>query len=176
MVEEKGIEVLINAVEILAKNKYPYNFVIMGFSDTAYSKKIKKLILDKNLEHMVTCMEFLDKKEVFNIIKTSMYSVLPSICYDNMPNSLIESQSFGVPIIATDVGSLKELIQEGYNGWLFNYKDSVNLAQKISLLLQLSEKQYEQICKNSINWVSDYCSKDKHIEKLEEIFYKYVRN
>lgn len=57
------------------------------------------------------------------------YSILPSLCYENSPNAIFESLSAGVPVIASNLGGIAELITPGRNGYLFDPVDKNNLIK-----------------------------------------------
>ena len=56
---------------------------------------------------------------------------VPSIAMDNVPLTLLEAYSFHRPVIATDLPSLHDLVQDGVNGFLFPLGDTRALAQVI---------------------------------------------
>ena len=55
--------------------------------------------------------------------------VLPSICYENFPRTLVEAFGAGLPVIASRIGSLAELVDHGLTGLLFNAGDATDLAR-----------------------------------------------
>lgn len=57
--------------------------------------------------------------------------VMPSIWYENFPRTLVEAFASGLPVIASRIGALIELVEDGVTGLLFNPGDSVDLAQKL---------------------------------------------
>ena len=57
--------------------------------------------------------------------------VLPSICYENFPRTLAEAYGSGLPVIASRIGALAELVDEGVTGLLFKAGDVDNLAEKL---------------------------------------------
>ncbi|CAN5491680.1 hypothetical protein BH10CHL1_BH10CHL1_34070 [soil metagenome] len=64
--------------------------------------------------------------------------VLPSIL-EGLPLSVIEAMAYACPIVATAVGGIPELIEDGVNGLLCQPADSVDLAQKIQTLVDNPE-------------------------------------
>ncbi len=57
--------------------------------------------------------------------------ILPSICYDSFPRTLVEAFACGLPVIASRMGSLPELIQDGVTGLLFESGNALDLAEKM---------------------------------------------
>ncbi|OWW18833.1 transferase [Noviherbaspirillum denitrificans] len=59
------------------------------------------------------------------------YLVLPSICYENSPRAIVEAFACGLPVIASRLGALADLVRDGVTGLLFNPGDPVDLAAQI---------------------------------------------
>jgi glycosyltransferase involved in cell wall biosynthesis len=57
--------------------------------------------------------------------------VVPSLCYENSPTVIYESLSAGVPVLASDIGGVGELVRDGINGYLFKAGDAHALAHAI---------------------------------------------
>jgi len=57
--------------------------------------------------------------------------VLPSIWYENFPRTLVEAFGCGLPVIASRIGALAELIDDGVTGFLFEPRDADDLASKL---------------------------------------------
>lgn len=58
--------------------------------------------------------------------------VAPSIWYENTPFVMLEAQAAGIPIVASNLGGLAEIIDEGKSGFLFEYGNSAALAQVLA--------------------------------------------
>ncbi|MFA5126564.1 MAG: glycosyltransferase [Patescibacteria group bacterium] len=57
--------------------------------------------------------------------------VVPSLCYENSPTVIYEALGMGLPVLASDIGGVSELIREGVNGWVFPAGDFAALNKKI---------------------------------------------
>jgi colanic acid/amylovoran biosynthesis glycosyltransferase len=69
---------------------------------------------------------------------------------EGIPVSVMEACSFGLPIIATDVGGTAEAVIDGKNGFLLPANcTSDNLLDKLLFLKELPEEEYVQLCENS---------------------------
>jgi glycosyltransferase involved in cell wall biosynthesis len=64
-------------------------------------------------------------------MKRSVALVLPSICYENFPRTLVEAFGCGTPVIASRIGALAELVEEGETGLLFEPSDARGLADAV---------------------------------------------
>lgn len=127
--EEKGVETVVKAFE-----KLPDRVVkIMGDDTTEEARRLMAYVREKNL----TNIEFLGFKagvELEEVIKGARYTLIPSVWYDNLPNTALESFQYSKPVIASNIGSLPELVEDGVNGFLFTPGDPEALAAKVRLL------------------------------------------
>lgn len=167
--QEKGIDALIDAWKILEEKSINCKLHLTGCFEDEYGLLIKNKIKNYNLKNVIV-YGFLPKQETFDIINKSFISLIPSIWYDNMPNSFIESQAYGIPVIASDIGSLTELIQDNQNGLLFEPDNAKILAEKIEQMIDMSNEDYIKMAEFSLEFIKQYCSKENHYNKLIEIF------
>lgn len=137
--EEKGIETLIKACRLLPE----IPFVFAGEGN--YENELREL-------PNVTDVGFTSGEALAQLIREARFSVCPSICFDNCPFSVIESQAAGTPVIGADIGGIPELIQEGKTGTLFESGNPSNLAMAIKELWYNKERlnAYVENCKNML--------------------------
>ena len=72
-----------------------------------------------------------EKAFVLEKMRSARYLLLPSICYENFPRTVVEAFACGLPVIASRSGSMPEIIEEGRNGLLFAPGSADDLASKI---------------------------------------------
>jgi len=68
---------------------------------------------------------------VLERMRTASYLVMPSICYEQFPRTLVEAFACGLPVIASRLGPLAELVTDGHTGLLFTPGSSSDLAEKL---------------------------------------------
>lgn len=73
----------------------------------------------------------LDGAAVRAAMSSSIALVLPSIWYENFPRTLVEAMACGLPVIASRIGALAELVDEGVSGLLFEPGNAEDLASKL---------------------------------------------
>jgi len=61
--------------------------------------------------------------------------VMPSTWYENSPGVIVEAAGFGRPAVASNIGGMAELVDDGITGYHFRAGDSADLADKLSCLL-----------------------------------------
>lgn len=73
----------------------------------------------------------LDGDAVRRQMSSSVALVLPSIWYENFPRTLVEAMACGLPIIASRIGALADLVDDGVSGLLFEAGNAADLAEKL---------------------------------------------
>jgi glycosyltransferase involved in cell wall biosynthesis len=127
LTQEKGVEVLLDAWLGLDSIK----LVIVG--DGELREKLEKRAINERLN-----VEFVGRQPraaIFEIINQSLLMVVPSICFEGFPMVVLEAYSCGTPVVASNIGSLAEVIEDGVTGRLFEAGSSDALR---SLLLDES--------------------------------------
>ncbi len=79
-------------------------------------------------------IEYLGRKplaEVCELIGRAKALVFPSVWYEGMPRTIVESFAKGTPVIASKLGTMAEMIEDGVNGWLFGPGDASGLAAAV---------------------------------------------
>lgn len=71
------------------------------------------------------------QEAVLDRMRRSAYLVMPSICYEQFPRTLVEALACGLPVIASRLGPLAELVEDGRTGLLFDPGSARDLAEKI---------------------------------------------
>lgn len=131
----KGIEHLLEAFRILAKRDESYRLIIAGEVEkrnVGYLDQIRQMI-PSELEcrgQVMLKAQFIPDEEMEVYLKAADVMVLP---YNEIFQSgvLFLGYSFGLPVIATDVGSFKEEIVEGRTGFVCRRGDPKDLADAI---------------------------------------------
>lgn len=115
---EKGIAVLVDAAKTLADSSIS---VAGSGPDAARLENVKG----------ITALGEVGIKSIQTEMGRAIALVLPSICYESFPRTLVEAFASCLPVIASRLGALAELVTEGVTGLLFEPGDSRDLAKKI---------------------------------------------
>lgn len=129
----KGLEYLIHALGHLSSNDDSFRLIIAGqIKDCqSYWEDIERLIEELDLEkYIIRQIRHIPDDEVEVYFKSSDVLVLPYkfIFQSGVP---FLSYSFGLPVIAADVGSLREVVVEGRTGMICKKEDPADLSDKI---------------------------------------------
>src|SRR3989338_8469979 len=82
----------------------------------------------------------MDRSQIPELFSQTDVTVVPSLCYENSPTVIFESLTCGVPVVASRIEGIAELIQEGENGPTFSNEDSASLREKLLWCLEHREQ------------------------------------
>lgn len=163
--EEKGVETVVRAFEKLPDHQVK----IMGDDTTEEAKRLMRYTEEKNLKN-IEFVGFKSGVELEEIIKGARYTLIPSIWYDNLPNTALESFQYSKPVIASNIGSLPELVIDGVNGFLFEAGNTDDLREKV---LQVSDdKTVAKMGAASRARLEEQFAPKTHYEALMGVFHK----
>ncbi|MBR3852539.1 MAG: glycosyltransferase family 4 protein [Fibrobacter sp.] len=160
--KQKGLMTLLKA---FVKTQIPLK--IIGFSNDGYEDELKAFLAGK--DHRI---EFLGRKsfeEIEPYLKSCLCTLVPSEWYDNFPNVILESFAYKKAVVATDIGSLPELVVNGETGCLFKYGDADDLADKTEKILK-GEMSAEEMGAKAFAVLKDKYVPDAHYAQLIALF------
>ena len=138
-------------------------FLIVG--DGPLRGELEDLTRRLKIEKQVIFTGF--SKEIPLLLTMFDIKVMASLS-EGCPFALVEAMAAGKPIVATNVGGIKEIIQNGETGLLVPPKDAKELAKKILYLL-CNEGEAQRLAKNAKEESKKY-SVENSVRKLEEIY------
>jgi len=84
---------------------------------------------------------------------------------------IMESMAYSKPVIATDVGGNSKLVLDNVNGWLVNYDDHHQLAEKIRELFE-DHNKIKSFGASALDYITENFSLDTIVDKYNEIYQK----
>lgn len=132
MAHQKGIIYAIEAMKYLKGTDFLLK-ITGQISNSEEDQTIWKYIQENKLEDKIVFTGFKHGKELENLISRATCIVCPAIWYENMPNTVIEAYAYGKPVVASRIGSLAEIVVDGETGFLFDMKNSKDMADKLRL-------------------------------------------
>ncbi|MFO7916086.1 MAG: glycosyltransferase family 4 protein [Candidatus Krumholzibacteriales bacterium] len=125
---EKGVDILIRAFEGVEGVR----LVIAG--DGPDRENLENLAAELNLAG-VEFAGFRQQDDLKKLVADSRFVILPSRWYENLPFSIMESFALGKPVVASDIGGIPEMVEDGVNGLLFPPGDEGRLREQMQRLL-----------------------------------------
>lgn len=163
----KGFEYLLGAAKLLNKKYNFIKFYIVGANSEKFDFDgfFKSNGMENVIEYLGEVKNAADK-----ILPQIDLLVLPSIM-EGLPMSLIEAQSYGIPILATEVGGIPEILKDGYNGF-FIRRDENDIAEKIGRCLNNS--LYGKLVSNSLSVYKTRFSAERMYKEYENLIRNIV--
>lgn len=139
VMKSKGIEEFLECAKFIRK-KYPFTkFVIYGdFDDDTYRPIVKEYIDSDIVEYGGILMDI--KPAI-----AKAHAVIHPSYYEGMTNVVLEHSSSGRPCIGSNVPGVKDGIDDGKTGFVFEVKNSQSLIEYVEKFLALSHEEKEEM-------------------------------
>lgn len=158
LVDAKGQETLLHAIALIHQD---FPAIVVDFIGAGDSReKLKKLSQSLMVEEKCLFSGLVSYKEVLSRMHNSYLTVFPTRS-EAFGLVAIESMAVGTPVIASNVGGLPEIIQDGVEGFLFPVGDHRILAEKISMLLSDLELRTKMGHNARKKYLSDFNLEEK---------------
>jgi glycosyltransferase involved in cell wall biosynthesis len=159
---EKGVDDLLRAMTLLP------NVPLVIAGDGSERPRLEALSRELNLEH-VTFRGTLHGEELQKLIAGCRLSIFPSHAYETLGKSILESYAWGRPVLASDLGSRREIVQHGVTGLLYEDGDRQQLAHSIGFLWDRPDliRKMGAAARARVRAQHD---PGQHIEKLLEVY------
>lgn len=152
----KGLHDLIEAAELIVRKDPEVRFLIVGEGGMRDSleKRIRQIGLGRSIQ---LTGHIFERDRLVDLYQSAALFVLPSH-HEGMPTVILESMACGCPVLATSVGGIPSLIQDGENGGLIPPGNACALAQRILDLLQNPQlltylsKQARDMVEDRFSW------------------------
>mgnify|MGYP006089020073 FL=1 len=162
--KEKGILTLIKAFE-----KIDIELDVLG--DGPLLNKIKK----DNINHNIKFHGSLSRDNVSKFINNSKFLVFPSEWYESFPMTILEAFREGTLVLASNIGSIKSIIKDRFNGILFEYGNKIDLIDKVKWILN-HPKECDQIALNANKEFNNKYSSEINYKQLINIYEEAIKN
>ena len=131
LVVQKNIDLVIRAFKILNDKNLKLNIIGEG----GEFNNLQKLIHDLGVQDNVKILGKIHNDKINDFLKTSDLFIQASN-YEGLPHSLLEAVNYNVPILSTEVGGCKDLINNGERGFIISSPPDKNLiAENISFII-----------------------------------------
>jgi glycosyltransferase involved in cell wall biosynthesis len=166
---EKRSDRAVDIIRSLVQDKINLHLFIFG--DGEDIDKLKSLICERKLEQYVTILGFI--KKAASYLKIFDLLLLTSD-REGMPFVLWEALGNGVPVVSSDVGGVKEIIEKYNCGYVFEKENLNDAVSKISTILN-DENLRKEMGNNGLSITRDQFNSKNFISTIENSYYSLVK-
>ena len=140
--------------------------------DAPYADGLRKRAQALGLDGTV---EFLGSRgDVPRLLKAADAFVLSS-AWEGLPNTLMEAMASGLPAVATDVGDVRELVEEGGSGFVVPPGDPQALATRMLAMMTLGEAAMQDMGAKGMQRIRERYENERVVDEWEALFRRLAR-
>jgi glycosyltransferase involved in cell wall biosynthesis len=159
--QPKGVQVLIAAFKDLQTPNARLDIVGTGES-------LEEMKINASSDNRISFHGFITGEHLKSVYGESSILVVPSVWYEPFGMVIIEAFRYGIPVIGSKIGGIPEIIEDGYNGLLFE-AGNVDELKNILRRLANAPDEIERLRKGALKSSREY-DLAEHVRKLEDIF------
>jgi glycosyltransferase involved in cell wall biosynthesis len=167
--EGKGHCTLIDATPQIIQEVPNVKFIFVG--DGYLRQDLEKLGLAKGMNDYIIFAGF--RKDIPEITAIFDIAVLASF-FEGLGRVLLEAMALGKPVVATNVGGIPEVVQDGLNGFLVPPGDSQALARAIIRLLK-DEQLRRKMGDEARKMIDERFSAEKMVEEIQKVYEELLK-
>ncbi len=133
LISRKKVELLISILPIIKKHFSKAVLLVIG--EGSERKAWEELAKEKRVFEDIVFAGQCGQEKLLNFLKVSDLFVLPSRS-EGIPNALLEAMASGLPVVASRINGIMDLISDGHNGLLFAPMEENDLLEKVVTLLE----------------------------------------
>jgi glycosyltransferase involved in cell wall biosynthesis len=165
---EKGHEYLVRAAKLVLERRDDVTFVIVGREKIEGEiQRLEQLAMELHIRENIVFTGF--REDVPELIRVFDVFVLSSL-FEGLPLALLEAMVMGKPAVATSVGGVPEVIEDGINGFLVPARDPAALAGKILQLLDDNALRSD-VSRKASSTVREHFNIASMVKKVEQVYY-----
>ena len=166
LIERKGHADLLQALSSLVGGMVPTDVYLDIIGDGPMRDDLKQLTLDLGLKENVSFLG--DRRDVPALLQELDVLAMPST-YEAFPVAILEALSSGLPVVATAVNGITEVIKHGETGFLVQPHDIEGLAQALATVAQSPDLR-RHLSLNGVREVKERFSIRQMLDAYEETF------
>ena len=164
----KGHLILFDAIkELISTSLTTLHLMLVG--DGPDEEMLKEKVKNSPLLNHISFFPFTSEPNY--VFERLDITVLPSLYKEGLPNVLLESLAMGVPVIATNIGGVAEVVIDGETGYLVEPGNSTELANAINRIWADQEK-YKEMCFNARQLITEQFNKEKQFNEFLSYFHE----
>ena len=141
----KGVSYLIEAMAIVQREIPDAKLILVG--DGVERSRLEGLSKKLDLNGCIQFVGQVQQERIPTLLQQADLFALPSLS-EGFPVVILEAMATGLPIVATNVGGIPDILEEGVDGYLVNAKRPAEVADRMLVLLR-NDKLREEISVNN---------------------------
>lgn len=166
---EKGMHYFVDAARLVLAHHPDVKFLIVG--EGPEEENLKRKIKDMGLTQSMVLTGF--RTDIPELLGTMDVFVLSSI-EEGLPQTLIQAMAMQRPVVATDVGSVTEVVQHGNTGLLVPSKDAKVLADSVTRLIR-DEALREALGRAARDVIVTSYSRESMLDQTEDLYTRLLQ-
>ena len=172
LAREKGLDVLLRAWARVQQARPQARLTIVGSGPE--EQDLRSLAAELGLDVEAIFVGRVPHDQVAEVQARAAIQVIPSIWGENSPVSIYESYLAGLPMVASSIGGIPEMVREGETGLLARPRDPEHLAQRLVELLSDRELQ-KRLAAGCLASVEQF-TPEVHMDQLLPLYEGLLRN
>lgn len=170
---EKGHEYLLRTAKLVIEHYPQVTFLVVGREKyNGDINRLEAITKDLGIQNNVIFTGF--REDVAALTSLFDVFVLSSLA-EGLPLTLLEAMLQGKPPVATSVGGIPEVIENGVNGFVVPPRDPELLAEKILLLLK-NEALWAEVSPRATQTIQDRFGVQQMVKDIEEVYKEVLDN
>ena len=162
---EKGLDIFVKSMAVL-RDKFPHVVKGLLVGDGQLKGVIENLIQELGMQDRILTTGYSEYPGDF--MRIADLIVLPSRS-EGIPNVILEAMALGKPVVATDVGGVREIIEDGVDGLIVKHEDPVALSDAMMLVLS-NRKMAAELGAHALKRVHNEFSSDIRGSRIYNIY------
>lgn len=161
---EKGQRFLVRAIDRAVSQDERLHFILFG--DGPDLPQVAQWVNERGLSDHIRCPGY--ETNLIGCLKGADILVNPSRS-EGLPNIVLEAMAVGVPVVATKVGGVPELIEDGVSGWLVEYGNEAMMSGAVAKLSQDAGLR-DKFAQAAAGVIKNRFSFEKQAEELKKVY------
>ncbi|GAA4516345.1 glycosyltransferase family 4 protein [Sphingobacterium thermophilum] len=163
--QEKGVESLLEAFKTYSQQR----LVIYG--DGPLRAAVE---LASKQHHNIIYKGFQPKEVLASALASCQALIVPSICLEGMPMTLLEAYALGTPVLASNLGVLSEIVINGKTGLHVEANNPKDLGETVKQFALLDKEEKQFMSDNCLKEYEEKYTLDKNVQQLIQVYKEII--
>lgn len=163
---EKGIDVLLKS---FASNGLPLTIIGDG-------PLRDEVLVAKANNPLITWLGFQGKDVIDEQLRRCNALIVPSVCFEGMPLTIVEGFAAGTPVITSKLGAMETIVTHNFNGLLFTPNNPISLNKQLQRWQSFTEAKKHQFSVHALHTYKSKYTPQKNLASLLSIYNEAMSN